>query len=330
LPSKKPPTEPHRSISPERAIAIFNKLVGSARKLSAERWDSPKRSQWRDTARGALERAGVSDSLMESFDGSQALVLNATNEELRQQMNSNVAAMVAVLQSAVDQLGWQTEDKSVQRRSAQTGLVDSLIIILISAALVIFLLWVTSRTLGVNAFENLPPWLENAYKDIWTPIASGATGIGLAVFKMLTRKKEEPRHNYLVLIGIATVIMLVLIFLLPALFRRRGGYPQTEPIGKPTESQPRVPQPGASEAITYAISGIVTDTLSEPLEGVDIQSIDGRSKARSTTGGRYTIKGEMGSSEKSVRLLYNKAGYAEASETFTGTTTGVATRMEKR
>src|SRR5206468_1526217 len=102
LPSKKPPTEPRRSISPERAIAILNKLVGAARTLSAERWDSPKRSQWRDSARGALEQARVSDSLLESFDSSQSLVLNATNEELRQQMNANVVAMVAVLQSAVE------------------------------------------------------------------------------------------------------------------------------------------------------------------------------------------------------------------------------------
>ena len=53
-------------------------------------------------------------------------------------------------------------------------------ITLVSGAIVIFLLWATSRTLGINAFEHLPDWLEKAYNAVWTSAVAGTAGIGLA------------------------------------------------------------------------------------------------------------------------------------------------------
>src|SRR3981081_956132 len=54
------------------------------------------------------------------------------------------------------------------KRSSAPGFLASIIILLVSGAIVIFLLWATSRTLGINAFEHLPDWLEKAYNAVWT------------------------------------------------------------------------------------------------------------------------------------------------------------------
>ncbi|HEY6250886.1 MAG TPA: hypothetical protein VI685_13075 [Candidatus Angelobacter sp.] len=103
------------------------------------------------------------------------------------------------------------------------GFLDSIIVLFVSAALVIFLLWATSRTIGINAFEILPSWLERSYNAIWTAVATGATGIGLAIIKGLNRKPESARSNYLLYILLTTILMLTLIFLLPHLFSKHDG-----------------------------------------------------------------------------------------------------------
>lgn len=104
------------------------------------------------------------------------------------------------------------------KASAAPGFMDSIIIILVSAALVLFLLWATSRTQRIVAFEELPDWLKGSYNAVWTSAASGGAGIGLAIVRVFTRKPDDPRPNYLLWIMIITIIMLILIFLLPRAF----------------------------------------------------------------------------------------------------------------
>jgi|ERR1035437_3078641 hypothetical protein len=104
------------------------------------------------------------------------------------------------------------------RGSSAPGFLDSIIIILVSAALVLFLLWATSRTQRIPVFEQLPDWLKSSYNAVWTSAVSGATGIGLAIVKVFTRKPDDPRPNYLLWIMVVTVILLILIFLLPKVF----------------------------------------------------------------------------------------------------------------
>jgi hypothetical protein len=107
-----------------------------------------------------------------------------------------------------------------ENQTSSPGFLDSIIIILVSSALVIFLLWVTSRVIGIDAFEHLPGWLSESYHAIWTSIATGTAGIGLAIVKALTRPQDR-RPNYLLLIGITTVMMVIFIFILPRAFKQR-------------------------------------------------------------------------------------------------------------
>jgi hypothetical protein len=50
----------------------------------------------------------------------------------------------------------------MDKKRVAPRLTDSLLIILITAALAIFVLWATSRLMGLNLFENLSPWLERS------------------------------------------------------------------------------------------------------------------------------------------------------------------------
>jgi hypothetical protein len=64
-----------------------------------------------------LEKAGVGNSLLESFDQSQAMAFNmdSSDEEMRQMSNRNLASMTAVLKSAIEQLGWGIAEEEPAR-----------------------------------------------------------------------------------------------------------------------------------------------------------------------------------------------------------------------
>jgi AbiTii len=100
------------------------------------------------------------------------------------------------------------------KQRARPGFVDSLIILFVSAALVIFLFWIASQTLRLDTFLTIPSFIQNSFKAIWTSIAAGTAGVGLAVYKALTRSPGESSPNYLFLVGITTASMIVFIFLL--------------------------------------------------------------------------------------------------------------------
>lgn len=107
-------------------------------------------------------------------------------------------------------------------------LIDSLIIIFVSAALIIFLFWVASRSLNVDRFDVLPDFLTKSFAGIWASAASGATGIGLAIYKGLTAR-DQPRPNYLLWIGGTSGAMFLLVFLLLYILRQLGPFAVVTP-----------------------------------------------------------------------------------------------------
>jgi len=122
--------------------------------------------------------------------------------------------------------------QATQRSGAPTpDLIDSLIVILVSSAVVIFLFWVASRSLNIDTFEVLPDFITKSFAGIWASAASGATGVGLAIYKGLTRS-DQPRPNYLLWIGGTAAAFLLSVFLLLHVLRQVG--PSTSP------SKPRI------------------------------------------------------------------------------------------
>ena len=72
----------------------------------------PRRDQWESTARGVLERGfGTDSSILSRFRAARSIVFNAkdSDEELRRAANKTLSSIVAVLHSAVEQLGWEVE-----------------------------------------------------------------------------------------------------------------------------------------------------------------------------------------------------------------------------
>lgn len=164
------------------------------------------------------------------------------------------------------------------------GFLDSIIILLVSAALVLFLLWAASETLGINAFQHLPAWLEESYHAVWTSVATGATGIGLAIIKVFRQRTGEAAPHYLLYIMGTTILMLVAIGFLPLLFR--GRQVQTNP----TPSSPTgIPSPTATPKPfpkTILFQGWVV-----PLPSNDVRVfVDGRIAKLNLSDGSFEIR----------------------------------------
>ena len=110
-------------------------------------------------------------------------------------------------------------------------MTSSLIVLLISAAITIFVFWISSQYLGQENFTKLPDWIVGTYKGIWSSVATGTAGIGLALVKAFT-SRGQPQPNYLKYIGLTTICMLVPIgFMIaaPVIFPQLQGRKQLQP-----------------------------------------------------------------------------------------------------
>lgn len=103
----------------------------------------------------------------------------------------------------------------VQRETRPPDLVEVFIILLISAALIIFIFWIATQYVGSDRFQNLPSFVTATFKSVWTAVATGATGIGLALVKAFSNH-GKPQANYLMYIAICVACVLVPVGLLIA------------------------------------------------------------------------------------------------------------------
>jgi hypothetical protein len=116
-------------MSPKRAIEILRPLVHNSAYLSGEPFGSPKREEWTRTAEGAMARSFAPGSpILDSFGAAQSIVFNTddSDEKLRGAANDNLASEVAVLKSAIEQLGWQLgeEETVTPTRQPSATVVD--------------------------------------------------------------------------------------------------------------------------------------------------------------------------------------------------------------
>jgi predicted nucleotide-binding protein len=109
-------------MAPQKTIQILTKLINEAAYLTEEAFGALKRKQWESTAHAALERGFANhSSIRRSFRASRSLSYdaNASDIQLRNIANKQLSSMIAILQSAVEQLGWEVEDeKSIKQVSA--------------------------------------------------------------------------------------------------------------------------------------------------------------------------------------------------------------------
>jgi diguanylate cyclase (GGDEF)-like protein len=129
LPTRKPPTSDTRLMPPRKAIEILKPMVNNSAFLSGEPFGFPKREQWTRTAEGALARSFAPGSpILVSFGTAQSIVFTAgdSDEKLRRVANENLASQVAVLKSAIEQLGWELGEEEPVTPGEYTAIDDLL------------------------------------------------------------------------------------------------------------------------------------------------------------------------------------------------------------
>jgi len=114
---------------PKKVIEIVERLIHDSHYLIGEPFGSPKRDEWESTARGALERGfPAGSSTLGSFRAARAISFRAgaSDEELREVANRRLSSMIAVLKSAVEQLGWEAEEEGPMTPTRQVSATSGL------------------------------------------------------------------------------------------------------------------------------------------------------------------------------------------------------------
>jgi hypothetical protein len=97
------------TLSPERGMQILQTQIDVAEKLRWEPFASPKRDEWQRTSEGALTCAlGEENALVQAFATATCISWNRGDSPQRKVAisNAHLDGMLAVLKSAVTQLGW--------------------------------------------------------------------------------------------------------------------------------------------------------------------------------------------------------------------------------
>ncbi len=126
-------------------------------------------------------------------------------------------------------------------------LTSSLVVLLVSTAIVIFIFWIASQFLQVPSFQKLPDFISGTYKGFWSTAVTGGAGIGLAIVRAFTHR-NEPHPDYLNLILKVTAVLLaavILIIFLPAMAPKPG--PVQQPAPTPGSSGGGLPLPAPTD-----------------------------------------------------------------------------------
>jgi|SRR5271165_3042411 len=94
------------------------------------------------------------------------------------------------------------------RNHPPPDLTEALIIILISAAILIFVFWISTQFVGQDRFSVLPNYIVAVFKNIWSSIVTGAAGIGLAILNAFN-KRGQPHPNYLKYIAFTVLALFI-------------------------------------------------------------------------------------------------------------------------
>jgi ABC-type antimicrobial peptide transport system permease subunit len=154
-------------------------------------------------------------------------------------------------------------DRPEPQGKAQQGLIDTAIVLLISVALTIFAFWLGTTFAGAAVLVQLPDFITNPFKAIWTSVATGGSGIGLAIVRALSRA-NLPKPNYLKQILATTGLISLVVFLVGYLSRPTGptfAFPNdvtfVDPEAETTSPQDftLAPNPGMGGPVSFSLTG---------------------------------------------------------------------------
>jgi len=200
---------------PKKVIEILRKLISEADRLPGEPFGSPRREQWESTAQGVLERGfAVGSSILDRFGAARAIAFNSSDsdEELRRVANGTLSSMTAVLQSAVEQLGWEVEQEEPMTSTKELSAT--------SLGLQIFISHSSKDRVLAGALTDL---LKSALGLVSTQIrCSSVDGHRLPVGVNTESKLREEVNGARVVVGLVTPSSLVSSFVMFELGARWG------------------------------------------------------------------------------------------------------------
>jgi hypothetical protein len=208
------------------------------------------------------------------------------------------------------------------KQSVRAGFIDSLIIVCVSVALVIFLFWIATQTLRLDTFLTIPSFIQDSFKAIWTSVAAGATGVGLAVYKALTRSRNEPTPNYLLLIAITTCSMIVLIFLLLYVLTSVGPSSTSRDSNSPNNARPTSVRVAVQDSAntnasqTTYLHGVVRDLVTKQgIAGavIEVELLPGKTFITASDGG-FSITEIPAAIGDNARVYVRKEDYGPRDE----------------
>lgn len=103
------------SLAPEKAIKILENQIAVAEALRNERFGSAKREEWKTTSESVLAASFSPGSpVIDSFGAAQAIAFNINDSDAKlcQIANRTLDQLLAVLRSAIEQIGWRLPEPS--------------------------------------------------------------------------------------------------------------------------------------------------------------------------------------------------------------------------
>lgn len=99
-------------------------------------------------------------------------------------------------------------------RGGAFGLLDTLVVLFISAALVLFVLWLGAAFAGQTALDSLPDWLSKGISSVWTWLTTGTAAAAALRYRLRQgTQAREKLPNYPGAIAATTLGMIGLVLI---------------------------------------------------------------------------------------------------------------------
>jgi|SRR6185295_771271 len=102
-------------------------------------------------------------------------------------------------------------DMTPPQPKVHPDLIDAFIILLLAAAIAIFVFAMATQFISSPVFQKLPSFVTDTYTAVWSSVVAGAAGIGGALLKALTRTPGAQTPNYLFYVVFTAIGLIVLI-----------------------------------------------------------------------------------------------------------------------
>ena len=103
-------------------------------------------------------------------------------------------------------------------KGSKFGILDSVVVVFISSALVLFVLWLGATVAGMPILDKLPDWLSKLVSSVWTWLTTGAAAGAALRYRL--RQTTGALPNYPLAIAGTTMGIICLVLVMPLILRR--------------------------------------------------------------------------------------------------------------